>query len=142
MAGEGPVVRLDPRLLVAAGDEGPGRQGPGGRHHVVGQREGDAHLEQVAFGHEPLGGGPGVVGRRSACMTQRWTGSLRGASSHGPAQERRVERVASVAAAGSTTTCTTVDPSRAGESTATPDELGPVPGQDDALAVPVPRRCA
>ena len=62
VVGKGPIVGLDPCLLVAAGDEGPRHQGPGRRHDVGSERQRDPHLEQVPLGDESLGGGPVVVG--------------------------------------------------------------------------------
>ena len=59
MSGEGPVVGVDPGLLVAPGLEGPGGQGPGGRHDGGVEREGESHLEQVALGTEAVSGRPG-----------------------------------------------------------------------------------
>ncbi len=59
------------RLLVSTqgpssrpGLNGPRGQGPGRREHVVWEREGDSHLQQVPLGDEPLGAGPVVVGGR------------------------------------------------------------------------------
>ena len=45
VSGESAVVGVDPGLLVAPGLEGPGGQGPRGRHDGGSEGEGDAHLE-------------------------------------------------------------------------------------------------
>ena len=62
VAGKRPVVGVDPCLLVAAGHEGAGRQGPGRRHDIGRERQGDTHLEEVALGDESVRAGVVVVG--------------------------------------------------------------------------------
>ena len=118
-------------LLVAADDEGPGHQGPGGRHHVGGQRERDADLEQVAFGHEALGDRTDVVGR-AGLHDPEVDGRAPGRLRHGPLQERLPERrwrrrVDHQVHDGRPVT------GRGQEGD--PDELGPLPGHHEALAV-------
>ncbi len=65
MSGERPVVHGNPRRFVLADAERPdgGAVGPAGSlEHGVGEREGDAHLEEVALGDEPGAGGACVGG--------------------------------------------------------------------------------
>ena len=91
VAGEGPVVRVDPGLLVASRHERPGGDRAGRRDDVLGEREGDPHLEQVALGDEAQCSGE--CRRRPAprAMAQRWTGAPGGAS----ATARRIRADAS-----------------------------------------------
>ena len=77
VARKGPVVGVDPGRLVLTRHEGSGDEGPGGRHDIVGQRERDAHLEQVALGREAVRLGARVVG---------------GTGLHGPQVDRRAGR--------------------------------------------------
>ncbi len=73
--GEGTVVRVHPRLLVASRLEGPRDERPRRRDDVCRQRERDTHLEHIAFGGKTQGPGEVVV----------WRPRLHGPQVHGRA---------------------------------------------------------
>ena len=132
VAGEGAVVRLDPWLLVAADDEGPGHQRPGPppRRRAAAARR---PSEQVAFGAKPS-----TAARSSsaavACMTQKWIGAAPGASS--TARPRSAS--SSAAGAGGRRVDHHVDDRRpvvGGGEEGDPEHVASLAGHHDALAV-------
>ena len=137
VAGEGPVVGVEPGLLVAAGHEGPGDQRPGGRA----RRRPPGGAGRASGGGRARGrirargrgrrrpvrpawprGGPGRSGGASATARP-----IRAdATSSAPCRGRRDRRPRGA----------TVEPSLAGESTAHPASPPSCAGEDDALRGP------
>ena len=107
VAGEGPVVRLDPRLLVAARLRRPGWRAAGSprrRRRPAGGRRasgaGRVRGRSPARGARSSSAGP-------ACMTHKWIGARRRRLGHGAPDQggASAARRPPPRAAGSTTTC-------------------------------------